>query len=71
MSSVTGTVVRFDSMCELPTMSSLVGTVVKRNSMFKLPKVTSSNVVRFLFVSDVMEFSTFRVSFCHQLQMHL
>jgi hypothetical protein len=37
--------------------------------MFKLPKLTSSNVVIFLFVSNFMEFSTCDVSFGRQFQM--
>ena len=57
-------------MCRLPAMSSVAATVVKRNSMFKLPILTSSNVVIFLFVSNVMEFSTCDVSFGRQFQMH-
>ena len=58
-------------MCKLPAISSVAGTVVKRNCMFKLPKLTSSSVVRFLFASNLMEFSMCNVSFCRHFQMHV
>jgi hypothetical protein len=38
--------------------------------LFKLPNLTSSDVVRFLFVSNVMEFSTCDVSFGRLCQVH-